>query len=140
MTKLFSLKKQKEETSVENQTRTSIVARKKRVQMKLLFLFGNDERRSRKPHKMGAHVGLAESKECVGHDTTFWAGEKDWMKRRKEQTSPRDKCKFITYILNKMKFSTEHKKAEKKDGEKRLKKKTTRDLGPGDTTVHTRER
>ena len=28
----------------------------------------NDERKSRKPHKMEAQVGLAQSRECVGHD------------------------------------------------------------------------
>ena len=30
---------------------------------------------------------------------TCWAGEKDWMMKRKEQTSPKDKYKFVTYIL-----------------------------------------
>ena len=69
---------------------------------------------------------------------TCWAGEKDWMIKREEQTSPNDKYKFITYILNKMKFPTEHRKTEK-ICRKRFKKKTQRDLGPGDTTVHTRE-
>ena len=38
-----------------------------------------------------------------------------------------------------MKLPTEHRKTEKKDGEKRFKKKTPGDLGPGETTVHTRE-
>ena len=61
------------------------------------------------------------------------------MIKRKAQTSPKDKYKFIAYILNKVKLTTEHRKTEKKDGERRFKKKTSRDLGPRDTTVHTRE-
>ena len=39
MTKLFRLKRQKEETWVEYQTRTSIMARKIWVQVRLPFLF-----------------------------------------------------------------------------------------------------
>ena len=31
------------------------------------------------------------------------------------QNSPKDKYKFITYILNKMKLPTEHRKTKKKD-------------------------
>ena len=69
---------------------------------------------------------------------TRWAVEEDWMIKRKQQTSPRDKYEFITCILNKMKLPTKHGKTEKQDGEKRFKKKTPRSLGPGDTMVHTR--
>ena len=39
MTKLFCLKRQKEETWVDYQTRTSIMARKIWVKLKLLFLY-----------------------------------------------------------------------------------------------------
>ena len=59
---------------------------------------------------------------------TRWAGEKDWMIKRKEKTSPNDKYKFITYILNKMKLP-------RNTGNK---KQTPRDLGGGDNTIHTR--
>ena len=51
---------------------------------------------------------------------TRWAGEKDWMTKRKEHTSPSDKYKFITYILDNMKLPTEHRKIEKKDGDKKF--------------------
>ena len=71
-----------------------------------------------------------------GKMATRWAGEKDWMIKRKEYTSPSDKYKFITCMLNKMKLPTEHRKIEKKGGDK--KKKTPRDLGSGDNTIHTR--
>ena len=71
---------------------------------------------------------------------TCWAGEEDWMTARKQQNSPEDRYKFLTYILNKMKLPTEHRKTGKKDEKKkRFKKKTPRDLGPEDITVHTRE-
>ena len=60
---------------------------------------------------------------------TRWAGEKDWMMKRKEHTSPSDKYKFITCISNKMKLSTEHRKIEKKDGDKKFKKKDTQRFG-----------
>ena len=69
---------------------------------------------------------------------TRWAGEKDWMIKRKEHTSLSDKYKFITYILNKMKLPTAHMKIEKKDGDKKYKKKTPRYLGPGNNTIQTR--
>ena len=58
---------------------------------------------------------------------------------RKEQTSPEDKYKFITYILNNMKLSTEQRKTENNDKEKRFKKNTPRDLGPEDITVLMRD-
>ena len=32
-----------------------------------------------------------------------WAGEKNWVIKRKEHTSPSDKYKFITFILKNMK-------------------------------------
>ena len=70
---------------------------------------------------------------------TRWADEKDRMTKRKEHTSPSDKRKFITYILKKMKLATEHRKIKKEDGDKKFQKKTNRDLGPGDNTIHTRE-
>ena len=44
-----------------------------------------------------------------------------------------------TGFLNKMMLSTEHRKTEKKDEEKRLKRKARRDVGPEDTTVQPRE-
>ena len=46
---------------------------------------------------------------------TCWAGKEDWMIARKKQTSPKDKYKFITYILNKMKLTTEHRQTRNKD-------------------------
>ena len=35
---------------------------------------------------------------------TCWEGKKEWMTARKKQNSPEDKYKFITCILNQMKF------------------------------------
>ena len=58
--------------------------------------------------------------------------------REKSKTRREDKYKFITYILNKMKLPTEHRKTGKKNEERRLKRKAPRDLGPEDTIVHTR--
>ena len=69
---------------------------------------------------------------------TRWAGEKDWMSKRKEHTSPSDKYMFITYILNEMVLPTEHRKMENKDGDKKFKKNTPRDLGPEGNTLFTR--
>ena len=41
------------------------------------------------------------------------------MIQRKEKTSTNDKYKFITNIVNNMKLTTEHRKIEKKGGEKK---------------------
>ena len=60
---------------------------------------------------------------------TCWAGKEEWLMARKEQTSPEDKYKFITFILNKMKLPTEHRISKNND------KDTTRDLGPEDVAV-----
>ena len=46
---------------------------------------------------------------------TCWAGKEDWMIARKKQNSSEDKYKFITYILNEMKLSTEHRQTKNKD-------------------------
>ena len=73
----------------------------------------NDERRSRKPHEMEAYVGLAQSGDVWDKMATRWAGKNDWMIARKKQNSPEYKYNFITYILNKMLLSTEHRKTEK---------------------------
>ena len=95
----------------------------------------NPENRTRWRHKWGWH----NRGNVWDMMATRWAGEKDWMIKRKEHTSPNAKHKFITYILNKMKLSTAHMKIEKKDGDKKLKKKTPRYLGLGDNTFQTRE-
>ena len=59
---------------------------------------------------------------------------------RKKPKSPEEKYKFIAYILNEMMLPAEHRQTENKVQEKKFKKKTPKDLGPKDTTVHTRER
>ena len=46
------------------------------------------------------------------------------MLARREQNSPEDKNKFITYILDKMKLPTEHIQTKDKVKEKRFKKNT----------------
>ena len=51
---------------------------------------------------------------------TCWAGKKDWKVARKEQNSPEDKYKFITYILNKMKLCTEHRENRKERWRKEI--------------------
>ena len=160
------LKRKKEETSVDYQTRTSIMARKIWVKMKLPFLFEEVAESMWRAmvwaynEKENAVVDFLKKvfrwrstrwwyalhttmmKEDFENRTgwmmaTRWAGEKDWMIKRKEYTSPNDKHKFITYILNKMKLTTEHRRIEKKGRDKR--KKTHRDLGLADKTIHTRE-
>ena len=45
---------------------------------------------------------------------TCWAGKTDWMIARKEQNSPEDKYKFITYILNNLKQNKEKQTTETK--------------------------
>ena len=62
---------------------------------------------------MEAKLGLAQSRNVWDKMATLGASEEDWMIKRKEQTSLRDRYKFITYILNKRKLLTEHRKTEK---------------------------
>ena len=59
------------------------------------------ENRTRCKHKWSWH----NRGNVWGMMATRWAGEKDWMMKRKEHTSPSDKYKFITFILNKMKLT-----------------------------------
>ena len=70
---------------------------------------------------------------------TCRAGKKDWMIARREQNSPENMFRFITYILNKMKLPSEHRKTENKDEEKMCKKKDNQGFGSEDITVLTRE-
>ena len=69
---------------------------------------------------------------------TSWAGKEDWMEARKKKNTPEEKYKFVTFVPSKMKLPTEHRNTKNKDKEKRIKENTPRDLGPEDTTVHTR--
>ena len=39
---------------------------------------------------------------------TCWAGKRDWIITRREQTSPQDKYTFITYILKKAGLRKKH--------------------------------
>ena len=45
---------------------------------------------------------------------------------------------FVTFVLSRMKLSTEHRKGKSKDVDKKIKDKTPTDFGPEDITVHTR--
>ena len=69
---------------------------------------------------------------------TIWAGEEDWTRARLRKSTLEEKYKFVTFILNRMKLSTEYRKKKSKEIEKKIKDKTPRDLGPANTTVHTR--
>ena len=68
---------------------------------------------------------------------TCWAGKEDWMVASKKRNTPEEKYKFVTYTLNKMKLPTEHRNTTNKEKEKKFKKKTPKDLGPEDITIHT---
>ena len=46
---------------------------------------------------------------------------------------------FVTCALDRMKLSTVHRKKKSKGIGKKVKDKTPGDLGPADTTIHTRE-
>ena len=60
------------------------------------------------------------------------------MSVRKKKNTPEEKYNFVTFVVNIMKLSTEHRKNNYKDKKKRMKEKTPRDLGPKDISVHTR--
>ena len=69
---------------------------------------------------------------------TRWAGKENWMRSRTKNFTLEEKYKFVTFVLSRMRQSTEHRKSKSKDIEKKIKDKTPRDLGPQDITVHTR--
>ena len=181
MTKLFRLRRQKDETWVECHTRTCMMARIIWGQTNLSFLYEkiaegmwramgsvcdektnalmdslkkvykwrcttwwqslhkrmmkeDHENRTRWKHKWEWHNrGNVWDKLA-----TCWTGKKNWMFARKEHNSPEDKYKFTTYIWDKLQLPTEHRREKDKHKVKRVKKKTPRDLGPEDTTVHIR--
>ena len=43
-----------------------------------------------------------------------WAGEEDWISKRKNKTSSADKADFVTRTLNRMNLSTVHRKEKRK--------------------------
>ena len=69
---------------------------------------------------------------------TRWATKENWMEARKKKNTMEAEYKFVTFVLNKMKLPTEHRKCENKNMEEDIKDKTPRYLGPEDITVHTR--
>ena len=46
---------------------------------------------------------------------TDWAGEDDWISKRKNRTSSADKKKFVTPVLNRMNLSTVHRRVKVKE-------------------------
>ena len=62
---------------------------------------------------------------------TMWAGKENWMEARRKKSTLEEK-------LNRMKLSTEHRKSKSKRIEKMIKDETPRDLGPEDTTPHSK--
>ena len=50
-----------------------------------------------------------------------------------------DKNKFVTFALDSVKLSTAHRKEKGEERGRKVQEKTQRDLGPADTTIHTRE-
>ena len=64
------------------------------------------------------NVRRPSKNECSRHVwdkmATCWAGKKDRRCAKKKQNSPGDKYKFIAYILNEMKLSTEHRQTKKR--------------------------
>ena len=60
------------------------------------------------------------------------------MRARKRKSTLVDKYTFVTFVLVRLKLSIELSKKKSKGIGKKVKDKTLRDLGPADTTVHTR--
>ena len=50
-----------------------------------------------------------------------------------------DDNKFVTFALDSVKLSTVHRKEKGEGKGKKVREKTQRELGPVDTTIHTRE-
>ena len=69
---------------------------------------------------------------------TEWAGEEDWLRARNMKSTLDDKYQFVTFVIDRMKRSIVHRNNKGKDIGKKVKDKTPRDLGPADTTIHTR--
>ena len=68
---------------------------------------------------------------------TDWAREEEWMRERKVKSTLAEIYQFVIFALDRMKLSTLHRKNGKGLG-KKVKERTPRDLGPADTTIHTR--
>ena len=49
--------------------------------------------------------------------------KKNWISVRTKKNTPEEKNKFVTFVLNRMKLSTEQRKTNNKDKKKRIKEK-----------------
>ena len=75
--------------------------------------------------------------------TKEWAGGGNWMRARGRKSTLEEKYKFVTFVLDRMKLSPEHRKnknreiekIKNREIEKNIKVKILRDLRPEDTTV-----
>ena len=64
-------------------------------------------------------------------------GEENWVRARERKSTLEEKCKFVTFVLDRMLSpDTERKKSEVV--ERKITDKTPRDSGPADTTVQIR--
>ena len=62
------------------------------------------------------------------------------MRERQVKSKFADKCKFVTLVLVRVKLAAVHRRRKSERIGKKVKEKTPRDLGPADTTIHTREK
>ena len=95
------------------------------------------ENRTRWNHKVRRH----NRRNVWDEIATIWAGKKKKLDgRKKKKSTLEEKYKFVTFILSRMKLSTEHRKSKNLDIEKKIKDQTPRDKGPtvqlcGDSNV-----
>ena len=61
------------------------------------------------------------------------------MSERKKTGAFADKNKFVTFAIDSVKLLTVHRKEKGEGKGKKVEEKTWRNLGPADTTIHTRE-
>ena len=92
----------------------------------------------RESYKREAQAGWHNRGNVWDKIATEWAGKDDWMRTRSMKSTLDDKYQFVTFVLDKMKLSTVRRKKKSKGVGKKIKDKTPRDLGPAETTVHTR--
>ena len=65
--------------------------------------------------KRWAHTWAWHNRRCVLDKlATDWAGQTDWMNKRKERCAPADEKQFVTVALDSVKLSSVHKKEKGK--------------------------
>ena len=112
---------------------------KKKYKVVAIHADKNDERRPVQPHPMEASSVGWPNRGNVWDNCQGLGGYRKIGWARERRCALADKTQVVTFALDSVKPSTVHRKEKEEGKGKGVNGKTPRNLGPADTTIHTRK-